>query len=338
MTGNTAGLGQMIYNNGSMGILTLIYLSNSTVKTSKGSNVTVYATLTDDMGNTVTEQDISFYIDGVLIANVPSVEGKANTTYLVTQGPGSVFPVTGDYAGHDGYSIVLKNGELLIPKIPTSITIDVPKNLKVGQNTTLKGKLTDKDGNSIANATVDFYVDGKKVGSAVTDENGIAILNYTFTKAGNYNVQAKYAGNDTCLPSNATTQTKVSKIKTKLTVDINGNEFTVTLTDEDGNPLAGKKVFLKDRNGKVLGWGITDENGQFTFTYKGSNVNFKASFNGDDVYEASSVEFSIGSENTTKSNNNPVGTATMKDTGIPIIAVILVLLASLGLISTKRKP
>lgn len=218
MTGNTAGLGQMIYNNGTgtIGTLTLIYLSNSTITTSKGFLVTLYATLTDDMGNTVTGQDISFYVDGVFIANVTSIEGKANTTYLVTQGPGSVIPVTGDYADHDGYSIILKNAELLIPKIPTNITIDVPEEVKVGENTTITSRLTDKNGNPIANATIDFYVDGKKIRSPITDENGVAKIIYTFNKAGKPTIATKYAGNDTYEPSNATTQITVSKIKTNL--------------------------------------------------------------------------------------------------------------------------
>lgn len=70
-------------------------------------------------------------------------------------------------------------------------------------------------------------------------------------------------------------------------------------------------------------------------TYKGSTVNFKASFNGDDTYKAYSATLSFGSENN-KSTNNPVGTATMKNTGMPIIAVLLILLASLGLVYRKQ--
>ncbi|RBQ22477.1 hypothetical protein ALNOE001_19370 [Candidatus Methanobinarius endosymbioticus] len=47
-----------------MGILNLTYLSNSTVYAYNNSNslVNVYATLTDDMDNNITGQNISIYL------------------------------------------------------------------------------------------------------------------------------------------------------------------------------------------------------------------------------------------------------------------------------------
>lgn len=118
MLNNMATLGHMIYNNGNMGVLNLTYLKNSTINVVRGLNVTLLATLTDDRGNTVTGQNISFYIDGVFLANVTSIEGDAKLNYLVNQEPNSIISITGDYGGHNGYSIMVKNGELLIKTIP----------------------------------------------------------------------------------------------------------------------------------------------------------------------------------------------------------------------------
>jgi hypothetical protein len=297
--------------------------------------VTVYVTLTDDMGNTITGQDISFYVDGMFIANVTSIEGEANVTYLVTQDPVSVLPVTGEYAGIGEYSIVLKNGALLIPKTPTNINIDIAKNFKVGQNTVLKSRLTDKDGNPIANATVDFYVNGKKVGSAITDSNGIAKLNYTVKKSGNYNITAKYSGDSTYLSSNATNKTTVFKIKTITTIDKDGDKIIVTVTDEDGNPIEGKKVVIKDPTGRVLGVGITNKDGKFTFTIEDKSITLTATFDGDDTYLGSHASITIKSKATDNSKDNSVN-AKMQNTGIPIVAILLVLLAMFGAIYRKK--
>ncbi|RBQ24118.1 hypothetical protein ALNOE001_05050 [Candidatus Methanobinarius endosymbioticus] len=92
-------------------------------------------------------------------------------------------------------------------KIPTITTVSVPDNLTVGDTVTIESRLTDEDENILPDATSDFYVDGEKIGSAITDEYRIARINHTFNKVGNPLVEAKYLGNDTYYPSNATNQT-----------------------------------------------------------------------------------------------------------------------------------
>jgi uncharacterized protein DUF11/polymorphic membrane protein len=112
MSGNTASLGQMIYNSGNMRILNLTYLNNETVIV-ENTSVLLNATLTDDMGNTITGQSISFYVNGTFIGNQTATEGQATIFYLVKHGIGTV-TVTGDYTGHDGFNIIIKDGQLLI--------------------------------------------------------------------------------------------------------------------------------------------------------------------------------------------------------------------------------
>ncbi|RBQ24481.1 hypothetical protein ALNOE001_01280 [Candidatus Methanobinarius endosymbioticus] len=83
MLGNSAGTnGPMIYNDGAMGILNLSYLDNVTVYVGSISSIILYATLTDDMDNTVSGQNISFYINGTLIGSLVSDRNrKANITF-----------------------------------------------------------------------------------------------------------------------------------------------------------------------------------------------------------------------------------------------------------------
>ncbi|MDR2967583.1 MAG: hypothetical protein LBU74_06510 [Methanobacteriaceae archaeon] len=193
MKGNFADLGQMIYNNGNMGILNLTYLKNSTIKVVKGQIVTLYATLTDDMGNTVTGQSISFMVNGTSIGSANSVEGYASINYTVPDFE-DLLPVSGDYAGHTNYQIILLNGQLRAA-IETNSTINTPNNVKVGQKINITGTATDKNGNPIANTIITVTVNGKTY-TVTTDGNGNWILSYTPTQAGNIIVSVQWDGND----------------------------------------------------------------------------------------------------------------------------------------------
>lgn len=168
----------MIYNEGIMGVLNLTFIDNSTWLVKKGSTLILYAHLIDDMGNTATGQNISFYINGTYFVNVTSIEGYANMTYNFPSNNILYTPISGEDAGNGNYDILINN-ELLRLKIPTIITLSVPDNLTVGDTVTIESRLTDEDENILPGAIVDFYVDGKKIGSALTDEYGIARVNHT---------------------------------------------------------------------------------------------------------------------------------------------------------------
>ena len=142
MEGNIAStLGNEIYNNGSMGILNLTYLNNSTVTIKNNTSVILNATLTDDMGNLVTGQNISFFVNGTFVGNAEAIEGVANINYIINQGAGIV-PVTGDYAGHPEFDIILRNGQLLIVANNT-VTSEIILDKDVYQiNETVQGKIT----------------------------------------------------------------------------------------------------------------------------------------------------------------------------------------------------
>ena len=212
MSGNSANdRGHMIYNTGTMGVLNLTFMGNSTLTTSKGSTVLLYATLTDDMGNTITGQDISFYVNGVFIANVSSVEGKASTAYLITADSEAILPVTGDYGGHEGYPILLKNGALLIPETSTYIHSETEEKqgskTKTKLSVTAKGNkitatLIDEFGNPLANKKIVFKVKGFVIGVATTDANGVA--NIFYKSAEGYTITATFEGDENNTSSTAT--------------------------------------------------------------------------------------------------------------------------------------
>jgi len=125
MSGNVATApegGNMIYNNGNMGGLFLTYINGDSVKVNDGDDVLLYATLTDDKGNNVTWQNVSFTVKGEPVGSFNCIEGIIkDIPYHVVGNPGDILPVTGVYLGNNShadfraYSITIIPGELYIP-------------------------------------------------------------------------------------------------------------------------------------------------------------------------------------------------------------------------------
>ncbi|RBQ24364.1 hypothetical protein ALNOE001_02920 [Candidatus Methanobinarius endosymbioticus] len=74
----------------------------------------MFAKLTADMGNLITGQNISFYVNDVLVGTVNVNESKENITYIPTAA--GLLPVNGDYSGHTNYTINIQNGLLNITR------------------------------------------------------------------------------------------------------------------------------------------------------------------------------------------------------------------------------
>lgn len=128
--------GNIIYNNGNMSILNLIYLKNITYNVSNGNNVPLYVYLTNDMSNLVAGQNISFYVDRVLIGTIKSIEGYAEFNYAVIGEDGDIFQVNGSYDRIGNFNIIINEGQLRIVKIATNTTTNAP-NTKVDESITI---------------------------------------------------------------------------------------------------------------------------------------------------------------------------------------------------------
>lgn len=281
MVGNFAFLGQMIYNNGTIGILNLTYLNNSTLAVLNGSTITIYATLTDDMGNTITGQEISFYVDGIFIANVTSIEGQANSTYLVNKTPVAILPVTGEYSGHEGYSIIINNGQLEIIKRNIIVNITIEENPD-GSITVIANATYEDDGTPVIDHPVDFILNDEIVGTGITDENGIAKIT---------------------IPAN-----KIKNGTNNITVIVKG--------DENSNNGTTSTIYIRTSDPDPVD--PIDPIGPI-----------------DPVDPNNPNE---PSEDEKTSNNPAVKTsAAMKETGIPINLILLVLLSCLGIVIRKTR-
>lgn len=89
------------------------------------------------------------------------------------------------------------------------------------------------------NQIIGFHINGEYIESAMTDENGIVKLNYTFNKAGSYQVSIQFNESRTHYESNASNKIEIIKIKT---ITVGGDKITVTLTDNKCDLLKRKNT------------------------------------------------------------------------------------------------
>ena len=159
----------------------------------------------------------------------------------------------------------------------------------------------------LANQTVKVVFDNQVL-ELTTDAKGVAVLPFALNKAGTYNVDIFYLGDDDYRGSDATAKVTINKIKTATTASgktflatATTKKLTATLKDANGNALA-KKTVTFTVNGKTYK-ATTNAKGVATVklalkaakTYK---VTIK--FAGDSVYAAStkSVKVKLNKEKT----------------------------------------
>ena len=149
----------------------------------------------------------------------------------------------------------------------------------------LSGEVVDASGAAVNDAEIKLHSisDGTFTVIATTILSGNNLFQFSGLSAGNYAVEVvpgvdvealyltTYSGDKTSLGDAEQLVLDANKSITITMIDKpqqqgNGGEGVVssTITDAEGNPLAGVDVFLLDSDGNVVGFATTDENGQFT--------------------------------------------------------------------------
>ncbi|KZX16697.1 bacterial Ig-like domain protein [Methanobrevibacter cuticularis] len=309
-----------------------------------GENITVSGQLANNTGIS----SVNVTIDGTLF-NVP-VNGSGYWELNYTTNRTGTFDIVVSFAGNDNYTSFSNSTSFNVTKLAINSTVNVPKTVKVGKTITISGLLVDESGNPVANAPITVTVGGK-VYSLTTDSNGRWSLTYKPTHTGTVDVTVNYTGNDRCFSYTNTTVFNVVKGQVIVDIDVVKNsdgsvDVIVTVTDEYGDPIPDYKVNI-DLDGKNIGNIVTNvlgigrihiptnklSVGHHVITVSSDNANYNVN--------PVSVEFETqnnnnDTNNTNKTSDNPVATATMKNTGIPIITIILVLISVFG-ITIRRK-
>ena len=215
--------------------------------------------------------------------------GTANAGILVGVGNTDV-----EISGND---VTEKSAVRLDTAIEAS---DVTVTAAPSGNGNLEITLKTVSGMLLANQTVKVVFDNK-VTELTTDDNGVARLPFALNKAGTYNVDIFYLGDDNYRGADATAKVTINKIATKLTsaaktylATAKTKSLTATLKDANGKALANKKVTFTV-NGKTV-TATTNAKGVATAKLaltaaKTYTVTIK--FAGDGVYAASTVSAKV---------------------------------------------
>ena len=250
------------------------------VQYGKDANITV--TLAENATGNVT-----LNVDGKDVKTVSVVNGTATLPLTnLTEGNHNV-SVT--YSGDDEYASATKEGNVTVSKLDPEMNVNVPEKIFIGENTNVTVTMAE---NATGNITV--TVDGKNA-TVVEVVNGTAVVPLNNLTLGTHTIEVAYSGDDNYKSEiqNATVKVREELIKTVLSGDglvmyVGDNStFNVTLTDGNGNPIAGKGIKLRIVGKEYTA--ITDENGvaKWPIGLKPGLYSASVIFKGDDTYEAS---------------------------------------------------
>jgi len=215
------------------------------------------------------------------------------------------------------------SGTTIIPSynllISTILTIET--SISYDKITITANLTNEKTGEAIANKTIIFYVDGKQVGTGVTNAQGIATYVYTTSKSGTHKIDAEIKENTNIIneslkhvyltssdTGNVNVQLDTISQQTSLTVAtvVSANKITITakaINKNTGGAIVGQTVYFIV-NGKQVGTKITNSAGVATFIYntsKSGTYKVDAKINGFTTIVAS------------RSHIYPVATATKNE-------------------------
>ncbi|WP_158082533.1 Ig-like domain-containing protein, partial [Methanobrevibacter arboriphilus] len=324
-----------------------------------GDSIIIDGVLSDENGNPIANTTITVIIDGENFNVTTADNGSWNLNYTPTYAGDFTINVT--WEGNDNYTSFTNNTNFTVTKLATYSSIDISGDFRIGKTTVISGVLLDEEDNKIADSELEITIDGKKH-LVKTNYNGYWYLTYKPKSIGKTTVVLNFNGDTKYLGFTNSTSFDVKKGESFVNVTINENkngsvDLIVKVVDEDGDTIPDYKVDV-ELDGKYIGSVITDSDGVGIFHIPNSKLTpgkhkiTALSDNENYFSNLAFAEFETKNNNNNKTNNtnntnstnntendtsdNPVAIATMKNTGIPIMPILVFLLSGLGLIYRKK--
>lgn len=249
--------------------LTNTYILTNDYTVHEGDNLDFYAILHDINGTPLENKTLFFLFNGVSTSILTDEDGQAilELTDLLVGNYTIFYRFNGDETYNHSYGT---NNILVIPKNTTNetqilnTTINAENLEKIyGDNTPFKGTLLDENGNPVVGQHISINLTrtssgASKIYSLVSDYNGEFQLEINLAP-GIYTANIDYAGLElektTYLPSQKTANIIITNhIDTRTATILTteqfiekynaGKAFTGTLTDINGNPIAGQHISI----------------------------------------------------------------------------------------------
>ena len=169
----------------------VIVTVNAIEDTKVGENITITGTFTYANGKAVTNSNVKILINGKKYLAKTDSTGAYTLTTLVTKD--GINNITVGYTGNDKLNAYEDTITFNAEAQDVIITADSVEDVTLGENVTITGKFTDKNGKAITNSVVRVTFDGKKY-SARTDNTGSYTFTATTKTEGTNTITLNYAG------------------------------------------------------------------------------------------------------------------------------------------------
>jgi predicted outer membrane repeat protein len=311
-SGNTAGWGNAISTDGALVLshntisstsadignwagsitsyINATFLANQTVSAGLGDVVVLTATLTDDNGNIIIDNNLLFSVNGETIEDISldRTTGLYSVEYTITSAGPKVISTNYELDGMEIFTGIVDVPKANVPEF-TVVSSDIVE----GENATVYVYLYGVDNEGL-NATIKFILNDTEYTVDVVNGTGNRTINGL--EMGSYPIVGIFDGNDNY---NAAYTSDIIYVKgaTVLTVDPvedveYGETITVTihLNDTEGVGLTGIVVINGTFN--VM---VQDGVGTFVIDTQPDrgNYEFEAVYNGDNTFNESSTTFSF---------------------------------------------
>ena len=216
--------------------------------------------------------------------------------------------------------------KIILTEIPTNINIHPIEVVKLGENITIHGNITDKEGQAVANQEIKITVNNKQI-SITTDENGTFNKTIITDLLGTNNITITYSGDENRNGSSQVASFEVEKHDSIITVSsINtvnvGDNITITgnIVNELNNPIINENISIIINGEEEIV--TTDNNGIFEYNYTtriGGQHNLTVNFEGNNNTKGNTTNktFEVNKiPTTTTANilNTTLGNVTIKVT------------------------
>ena len=240
---------------------------NSTSPVSVGENVEISGKLLDENDKPISDATVQVNYEGNIKNITTDKDGNYNTNFPVTSSGEK--NVTATFIGDDKYDASQIEGINIADKGNATIEATLPDNAKVGQATNITGKVTDSNGNPLANMPVTVTVNDKPI-RTLTDENGNFQVDGIIPTEGTNTVKVS-AGNDNYVAEDIISNFTAKKLDAIITIDPISDKkvdddvnITGKLVDEQNNPITKAPIELTVNNNTVTI--VTDNNGDYEYT------------------------------------------------------------------------
>lgn len=276
----------------------LLTIDAETWSIEPANSVDLVATLTNLQGEAISNVDVYFYENDVLLGSSETVDGTCQYTYSSDiRGEHTIVVKTFDELQYDATSTSVH----VFVYHTTSLAIDVsPSVIDSADNISIFADLSYDEGAGVVGETVEFYNNDVLLGSSVTYDNGEAVFSVSAhdlkTTSDNVKFYAKFGQTVQYLASESNTVESVINLSKPIILlqypvqQYNQGDtvpLTVVVTDKNNNALEGIQLTLVAGDTTING--VTDETGElqtdYTFT-SNEDVSVTITNTADNFFEA----------------------------------------------------